>query len=145
VSIKIDTANESGQADVTKAAQVAGTKSVRDFFDGSIEFPDWFVPPGSAESGKRWRAGHVVTVRAPGLQIYKPHRMIVKVASFKWSANKRVCNLQLVPEESFNGKDLIDPPWSSASETDMAKSSAENNVDSRFYVQAKKNRNVRKI
>jgi len=116
VSIKIDTANESGQADVTKAATVAGTKSVRDFFDGSIEFPDWFVPPGSAESGKRWRAGHIVTVRAPGLQIYAPHRMIVKVAAFKWSANKRVCNLQLVPEESFNGKDLIAPPWCKAAE-----------------------------
>ena len=65
-----------------------------------------------------WKPGQVVVLSAPSLQIYKPHRMLVRVAEFSFTGEKQVCNLKLVPEEAFTNEELKTPPWTLNAEKD---------------------------
>ena len=106
-SLKYNEFHDIGKTELLTVTKWESTKAVREFFNGTIEMENWLIPG----TDNRWRTGDVVEFEAPSLQIYKPHKMLIKMIRFEWTSERKTARLNIVPIETFTGDEIADVPW----------------------------------
>lgn len=96
-SVKISTFEDGTAGNIGTMTAWEEQRSVREFAPNSIPFPSWLNP----NTGKRWKAGQFITMKAPDAMIVDDQMMMIDSIKFSESGGKRVAELALVPEETY--------------------------------------------
>jgi len=99
--------DDSADGETAKSLQYQAVKSYRDFFTAQ------FTPAGGMlnQSGKIWRAGQLITIKAPSVMIYNDFEFMIRSVKMTVGAEKTNVILSIIPPDVYSGKPLKKMPW----------------------------------
>jgi len=94
-------------SDISEAVKWELTKALRDALKFKITVPGWVVP----YRGVRWKAGEVVTVKAPSTLINSPTSFLIRSVDFVIEGDSKTAELEVVLPNAYNSDPVIPRFW----------------------------------
>lgn len=99
-------AEDSDDADVSKASAAKLARMIGAFVVYRVKLPTWLTPLGTI-----WEPGQLVTLEAPSAQVYSPTSLMVRGVTLSLSESEATAELELVLPSTYTGEAPSRLPW----------------------------------
>lgn len=98
-------ANDTTPGDIQRAADWKRSKMLADILTMSIPVSSWYAP-----NGKLWKPDNSITIISPTLDLPAPGvTLLIRSAEFVFQVSGTQSIINVVPEEVYTGKKIVDP------------------------------------
>jgi len=85
------------KGNIQKALEFQATKSKREAFNMPLNFPDWKNP----RTGKYWKAGELINIKAPQVNLKNGKDLLIRSILYKKQAARKYAKMNLIDPESY--------------------------------------------